>query len=107
MKSVRASQLNSEGCGKADITVDEITQVGDVVTSGDGAIQADTEGEPAVHVWIDAASRQYARVHHTAASPLDPAFTAAGSAGIYGVGFVVAHIAQQIHFGAWFGEREV
>src|SRR5690625_7821168 len=97
MKSVRASQLNSEGCGKADITVDEITQVGDVVPSGDGAVQADTEGESAVHVWIDAARRQYARVHHTAGSPPDPACDAAGTAGIIDVGIVVSHTNQQIH----------
>src|SRR5690606_33963125 len=103
----RMSETNSEGLGETDVAVPQVAQVRDVVTAGDGAVQAHAEREAGVLLRVHAAGHQDARVDDPAAAPLDPALATTRTArGDFGR-VVVAHVAEQVDLGARLGEREV
>src|SRR5664279_2166379 len=71
------SQFHSERFGESDVAIEQIAQVSDVVTTGDGAFETDAEGESAVLLRIDATGDQDPRVDDATATPLDPTLAAA------------------------------
>src|SRR3954453_5563288 len=67
------SLRDSESCSEADVALDDVAHVADAGAELQGALDAETEGEPGVLLRVDAAGGQHPRVDHPAAAPLDPA----------------------------------
>src|SRR4051794_30469743 len=69
----RMSGLHAERLAEAHVTLDDVAHVCRTVAEHHGALDSHAERETAVHVRIDPARAQHARIHHAAAAPLDPA----------------------------------
>src|SRR4051794_23384063 len=77
------SGLPSDGEADPNVAFDQIADLGEAVPLHERALEAHAEREPAEGVGVDAGGAQDDRVHHAAATPLDPTLRgtcAAGSA---------------------------
>ena len=66
------SDLHSERAGEPDVTLDHVAHVRDTMAEHQRPLDAHAESESTVDIRIDAAGGEDARVHHAAATPLDP-----------------------------------
>src|SRR5450759_2508469 len=109
MTPVPSSRSSYQRAAEPHVALDHVPHVGRVVAEHQAPLDAHAEGEPRVHVGVDAAGGQYARVDDTAAAPLDPAFARARTARVGRVADAraVADEALEVERGARLGEREV
>src|SRR3954452_15351205 len=109
MGSRTTSALRAERERDADVALDEVADVGDVVAGHQRPLEPHAEREAAVAVGVHAGRLEDDWVDHAAAAPLDPAFgpagAAAGRAGLRR--FPVTDPAEQVDLGRRLGEREV
>jgi len=81
--------------GEANIALDHVSHVGDVVAEHQSPLDSHTEGKALVLVGVDSCGEEDVSVHHAAAAPFDPAGTVAESR------------MPNIHFGARLSKGEI
>src|ERR1700733_10974426 len=108
MTVVLASRLPAERAAEPYVALVDVPDVGHAVADHHRPVDAETEGESAVAVRVDAAGDQHPRVDHSAAGDLYPALRAADPAGLAARpgGLTAADMTLHRHVGRRLGERE-